>query len=96
MPVWHYWALFLPLTSGGPFGTIALMSDHRVRLTDDDLALITAALRARAATSGAMRRHRIERLAARLDEMSRGNPKWALGEYQQTHEDELDEAADEA
>jgi hypothetical protein len=71
------------------YGTIDSMSDHRIRLTDDDLTLVIAALRARAAMSGAMRRHRIDRLAARLAECTRGNPKYSLGEYEQTHEGEL-------
>jgi hypothetical protein len=67
------------------------MADHRVRLTDDDIALIVSALRARAAMTANARRHRIERLAARLAEGSRGNPKLSLGEYEQTHEDEIDD-----
>lgn|GEM_PF-3636258 len=71
-------------------GTIGGVSDHRVRLTDDDLALIVSALRARAAMTRGLRRHRIERLAARLAEGGRGNPKLILGEFEQTHEDELD------
>lgn len=66
------------------------MADHRVRLTDDDILLITAALKARAAMTSALRRHRIERLAARLLEMTPGNPKFTLGEFEQTHEDELE------
>lgn len=37
-----------------------------------------------------LRRHRIERLAERLAEGGRGNPKWRLSELGQTHEDELD------
>lgn len=65
------------------------MQDHRVRLSDDDIALIVSALRARAAMAGELRRHRIERLAARLAEGGRGNPKWRLNEEQQTHEDDL-------
>jgi len=36
-----------------------------------------------------LRRHRIERLATRLAEGGKGNPKWRLGEYPQTHEDQL-------
>lgn len=64
--------------------------DHRVRLTDEDLALIVAALRSRAAMTSKLRRHRVERLASRLAEMSRGNPKWLLDEYEQTHEEDLD------
>jgi hypothetical protein len=67
------------------------MSDHRVRLTDDDLALIVSALRARAAMTRGPRRHRVERLAARLAEGVRGNPKWILDEYGQTHEEDLEE-----
>jgi len=67
------------------------MSDHRVRLTDEDVSLIVAALKARRAMSAGMREHRIDRLIARLGEMSRGNPKFALGEYKQTHEDELED-----
>lgn len=40
--------------------------------------------------AGPMRRHRIERLVSRLIEVSRGNPKFLFGEYEQTHEEELD------
>lgn len=65
--------------------------DHRIRLSDDDLGLIVASLRARAAMAGPVRKHRIERLATRLAGGSRGNPKFSLGEYEQTHEDELDD-----
>lgn len=81
----------MPLTCGEAYGTIALMSDHRIRLADEDIQLIVAALRARAAMAGAMRRHRIERLADRLADCAKGNPKWRLDEFGQTHEDELDE-----
>jgi hypothetical protein len=66
------------------------MSDHRIRLTDEDIALICAALRARRAMSTGLREHRIQRLEQRLGECARGNPKWLLGEDEQTHEDELD------
>jgi len=66
------------------------MTDHRIRLTDDDLSLIVASLRARAAMAGQVRRHRIERLADRLADLARGNPKWRIEEYGQTHEDEID------
>lgn len=38
-----------------------------------------------------LRRHRIERLATRLAEGGRGNPKWRLDEYGQTHEDALED-----
>jgi len=66
------------------------MRTHRVRLTDEDVDLIVAALHARAAMTRGLRRHRIERLATRLAEGGSGNPKWRLGELEQTHEDELD------
>lgn len=83
-------ALSRCLTAAWAYGTIALMGDHRVRLSDDDLLLIVAALRARAAMAGQVRAHRIARLADRLAEGGSGNPKWRLGEYEQTHEDDLD------
>jgi hypothetical protein len=67
------------------------MKDRRVRLSTDDIDLIVSALRARAAMTKGMRRHRVERLAARLAEGTRGNPKWTLGEVEQTHEEDLDE-----
>lgn len=73
-PQWYHWG----------------MSDHRIRLSDDDLALIVSALKARAAMTSGLRRHRVERLASRLAEGSRGNPKLVLGELEQTHEDDLD------
>ncbi len=66
------------------------MKESRPRLTTRDLALILAALRARAAMSGPMRRHQIERLAERLGENVRGNPKWLHSEYTQTHEEDLE------
>jgi hypothetical protein len=66
------------------------MKPHRVSLTDDDIALIVSALKARAAMTTGLRRHRVERLAARLSEGGRGNPKFRLGELEQTHEHELD------
>jgi len=72
------------------YGTIGLVKDHRVRLTDDDIALIVSALKARAAMTTGLRRHRVERLANRLAEGQKGNPKWVLSdELGQTHEDEL-------
>lgn len=71
-------------------GTIGLMNDHRIRLTDDDLVLIVASLKSRAAMTTALRRHRLLRLAERLAVASRGNPKLRFGEIEQTHEDELD------
>ena len=67
------------------------MADHRIRLGDEDIALIVAALHARAAMTRGPRRHRVERLADRLAECSPGNPKWLLDEEGQTHEEELDE-----
>ncbi len=67
-----------------------LERDHRVRLTDNDLALIVSALRARAAMTTKLRRHRVERLAERLAEMTPGNPKWVLDEFGQTREEEID------
>jgi hypothetical protein len=67
------------------------MGEHRVRLTDEDIELIVRSLRARAAMTKGLRRHRVERLADRLAEMSRGNPKWRLEEYSQTHEENLDD-----
>jgi hypothetical protein len=66
------------------------MRDRRIRLTDNDIELIVAALKSRAAMTRGLRRHRIERLAERLAEGGRGNPKWRLSELGQTHEDELD------
>jgi hypothetical protein len=67
------------------------MNDRRIRLTDEDIALIVSALRARAAMTKGSRRHRIERLATRLAEGGRGNPKFSLGEYEQTHEEDLED-----
>lgn len=67
---------------------------HRIALADEDIALVVAALRARAAMTRGLRRHRIERLATRLAEGQKGNPKWILGEYEQTHEDELDDESE--
>lgn len=77
------------MTAVGGFGTIALMSDHRVRLSDEDIALIVSALRARAAMARGMRAHRVSRLAERLAEGGRGNPRWRLDDYGQMHEEEL-------
>lgn len=74
----------------GRYGTIVAMADHRIRLSDDDLTLIVRSLRARAAMTKGLRRHRVERLAERLAEGVRGNPKWIHSEDGQTHEDELD------
>jgi hypothetical protein len=70
------------------------VKDHRLRLTDEDILLIVAALRARLAMARGSRAHRIMRLADRLAESSRGNPKWLLDELGQTHEEDLDEFDD--
>lgn len=67
------------------------MNDHRVRLNDEDIALVVAALRARAAMAGPMRRHRIDRLADRLSDLAPGNPKWRIDEMGQEHEENLDQ-----
>jgi hypothetical protein len=67
------------------------VTEHRIRLTPEDVLLICAALKSRAAMTTGMRRHRIERLYERLAFVERGNPKWRLEEYGQTHEDELEE-----
>jgi len=84
----------IPIFDRIGYGTIAAMRDRRIRLTDEDLALVVAALRARAAMTTGLRRHRVERLASRLAECSRGNPKLLLGEEEQTHEEDLDEDID--
>jgi len=52
------------------------MKDHRIRLTDDDIALIVSALRARAGMAGAERLDRCARLVERLTEGARGNPQF--------------------
>ena len=67
------------------------MTDRRIRLSEEDVELIVAALRSRAAMTRGLRRHRIERLAERLADGRKGNPRWRLGEESQIHEDEIDE-----
>lgn len=62
-----------------------------MRLNDADIDLIVASLKSRAAMTTGLRRHRIERLAARLAEGGRGNPRWRLDDEGQTHEEELDD-----
>lgn len=52
------------------------MAEHRIRLTDSDIELLTAALAARHAGVGAEARRRIRRLIIRLDQCSAGNPNW--------------------
>jgi hypothetical protein len=69
------------------------MGDHRIRLSDSDIELIVAALRARAAMAGPLRAHRIERLAERLAEGGKGNPKLRFSEYSQTHEEDIEDDA---
>ncbi len=70
------------------------MKDRRVRLSTEDTDLICAALRARAAATTGLRRHRVERLIQRLAEGSRGNPKWIHDEFSQTHEEDLESEDD--
>jgi hypothetical protein len=60
-------------------GTIGAMSDHRVRLDDEELALVVGALRARIPGVGRARSEQLARLADRLDEGKRGNPRWLFG-----------------
>lgn len=60
-------------------------------MTDEDIALIVAALRARMAMTTSLRKHRVARLVERLSEMTRGNPKWIIDEEGQTHEEELED-----
>jgi len=67
------------------------MNDRRIRLTDDDIALIVSALRARAAMTRGLRAHRVARLADRLAEGGRGNPRWRLDDFGQTRENELED-----
>lgn len=69
------------------YGTIGDMAEHRLRLTDEDIDLIVAALSARAAMAKGPRLHRIQRLRDRLAEGRPGNPKWILDEESQTHEE---------
>lgn len=60
-------------------------------MTDEDIALIVSALKARAAMTRSERRHRIERLATRLAEGGRGNPMWKIDEVGQMHEEQWTE-----
>jgi hypothetical protein len=50
------------------------MKDHRVRLTDSDLEILCASLRARVAMTRGARRVAIARLLERLEECEVGNP----------------------
>lgn len=67
------------------------LGERRLRLSGDDVGLIVAALRSRAAMTRGLRRHRIDRLAERLADGRKGNPKWRLDELSQTHEDDMDD-----
>lgn len=67
------------------------LGERRLRLSDDDVGLIVAALRSRAAMTRGLRRHRIDRLAERLADGRKGNPKWRLDELSQTHEEDMDD-----
>jgi hypothetical protein len=60
-------------------GTIGGVSDHRIRLTDEELAIITVALRARLAMRHGARAEAEYVLCVRLEECARGNPRLKLG-----------------
>lgn len=72
-------------TSGPPKS-----ADRRLRLSEADVDLIVAALRSRAAMTRGLRRHRTLRLAERLADGRKGNPRWRLGEDTQAHEEDMD------
>jgi len=72
-----------------PFGTIGLVKDHRIRLTDEDIDLVVAALTARVAMLSGKRAHRAWRLIGRLTEGGVGNPRWRIDEQQQAREDQF-------
>lgn len=63
----------------GANGTIGDVTDHRVRLTDQELDLIVSALSARLAAVGHGRRAAMESLITRLSEPTRGNPMHTHG-----------------
>ena len=52
---------------------------HRISLSDYELDLVVAALRARLAMAGGARRADMEKLIARLSDVAPGNPEWRLG-----------------
>lgn len=79
----------VPIVLSHAYGTIVPMADHRIRLSDEDIALVLASLRARRRMTSGLREHRVDRLIARLSEGSRGNPKWLIDEDGQTHEENL-------
>lgn len=62
------------------------MKAHRIRLTDEELAMIVAALSARMAMSKGIRLIKMTRLRERLAESSPGNPGWRLGWPEQAKE----------
>ena len=72
----------------GAYGTIGPVKQYRIRLTDDELSLIVASLRARAAMTRGDRRHMVERLAERLAEVAPGNPMWRFSEETQIREED--------
>jgi hypothetical protein len=72
-----------------PNGTVR--REKRLRLSDDDIDLIVAALRARGAMTRGLRRHRIDRLAERLSDGRKGNPRWRLDDLGQMHEEDIEE-----
>lgn len=55
------------------------MSTHRIRLTDEEMLEIGAALQARLAMRRGTRRVLTARLIQRLAECTPGNPAWLLG-----------------
>lgn len=52
------------------------MADHRIRLSDSDIAIIVAALQHSYRVHSARRAARMLALAERLAEGGRGNPRW--------------------
>lgn len=60
------------------------MSDHRIRLTDEDILLIVSSLRARRAGYAPTQQLKLDYLIARLEEGVRGNPKWTYGVERET------------
>jgi hypothetical protein len=60
-------------------GTIGLVSGHRIRLTDEEIAELVTCLQARAAMRTGVRLARVLSLIARLRDGQSGNPDWRLG-----------------
>lgn len=69
------------LTAVKRYGTIGVMNDHRVRLDDQECALIVAALNARMPMMRGVRRARAQRLVERLTDMESGNPNFKYGMF---------------